>query len=721
MTMLPETNEEQNKAITHGDGPQLIVAGAGTGKTKVITTRIAWLIMDKNINVDQILALTFTEKSAEEMQARVETMLPYGYVDLWISTFHSFCDKILKRHGLDVGLPNNYKLLDETETWLLVRKNLSRFDLDYYRPLGNPTKFIHSLIKHFSRCKDEGINPEDYLRYAEEIKLNSDSADFVKQLEIEDLPEEQQKELLKSEIMRINELANAYHVYQQILLENDCLDFADLINRTIELFKKRPLILEKYRRQFKYILVDEFQDTNFVQYELIKLLSATKNNLTVVGDDDQSIYKFRGASIANIMQFKQDLPTAQEVVLNNNYRSRQEILDLAHKFIIQNNPNRLEEKLGINKKLKSQFSEPAEIIHLHQDTVEDEAQTVLRKIVQLKKENNSSWSDFAILVRANDSANVFINYLERANIPYQFVALRGLYNKPAVLDLINYLKLLDDYHESSAMFRILNCEFVGLEFEQLVSLLHFAKKKSASLFEVLKQPSVVPGLTIESISKINKLLTQIERDAIIARQKKPTEVILNFLYNSGYLNAINKLAEGKKKEELAIIQQFFKKIQNFENDSKGATVKDLLELIELEMQAGESGKLAFDVESGPEMVKILTIHSAKGLEFDYVFVVNLVDRKFPTDERKEAIEIPFALVKEKLPEGDFHLEEERRLFYVAITRAKKGLYLTSAENYGGARKKKLSRFLTDIGYKVDDSFHKKSEILPHELTPEQAT
>lgn len=698
MALIPETNKEQEKAIIHGDGPQLIVAGAGTGKTKVITTRIAWLIMEKNINVDQILALTFTEKSAEEMQARVETMLPYGYVDLWISTFHSFCDKILKRHGLDIGLPNDFKLLDETETWLLVRKNLSRFDLDYYCPLGNPTKFIHALIKHFSRCKDEGIYPADYLRYAEEIRLNSDNAEFVKQLEIEDLPNEQQTELLKSEILRINEIANAYHIYQLILLENDCLDFADLINRTIELFRKRPLILEKYRRQFKYILVDEFQDTNFVQYELIKLLAAPKNNLTVVGDDDQSIYKFRGASIANIMQFKQDFPTAQEVVLNNNYRSRQEILDLAHKFIVQNNPNRLEEKLGINKKLKSQFSESAEIIHLHEDTVEDEAQTVLRKIVQLRNDNSSSWSDFAILVRANDSANLFINYLERVKVPYQFVALRGLYNKPASLDLINYLRLLDDYHESSAMFRILNCGFVGLEFERIIKLTHHAKKKSLSLYEILKQAAVVSGLTEEDVKKINKLLAQIESDALIAKNKKLSEVVLNFLYNSGYLNELKKNSEEKQKEELAVIQQIFKKIQNFENDSANATVKDFLQLVEMEMAAGDSGKLPFDAENGPETVKILTVHSAKGLEFDYVFVVNLVDRKFPTDERKETIEIPAALIKEKIPVGDFHLEEERRLFYVAITRAKRGLYFTSAENYGGARKKKLSRFLVELGF-----------------------
>src|SRR3989339_915087 len=419
MNFLEEANESQRRAITHGDGPALIVAGAGSGKTRVITTRVAWLIMDKGVNVDEILALTFTEKAAEEMEERVDKLLPYGYVDLWISTFHAFCDKLLKRHALDIGLPNNYKLLDETQAWLLVRKNLEKFNLDYYRPLGNPTKFIHALLKHFSRCKDEGICPEDYLNYAEKLTLDNDAAEFVKKLDLSEYSEAEQAELKKQEILRINEVANAYHVYQQLLLQNDSLDFADLINWTIKLFKQRPLILDKYRRQFKYILVDEFQDTNFVQYELIKLLAAPKNNLTVVGDDDQSIYKFRGASISNIMQFKEDYPNAQEVVLTENYRSAQEILDLSYNFIKQNDPNRLEAKLNINKKLKSNKTEQGVIDHKHFETIDAEAQFVISQIREIQKVTQCEWKQFAILVRANESANIFISYLDSANIPYQ--------------------------------------------------------------------------------------------------------------------------------------------------------------------------------------------------------------------------------------------------------------------------------------------------------------
>jgi DNA helicase-2/ATP-dependent DNA helicase PcrA len=332
-------NEEQKNAVTYKNGPLLIIAGAGTGKTTVITTRIAWLILFNQIKPEEILALTFTDKAAEEMEERVDRLLPYGYVDLWISTFHSFAERILKQHAIDIGLPDNFKLLNQTEQNFLIRRNFDRFNLDYYRPLGNPTKFIQAMIKHFSRVKDEEIWPEDYLEYAEGLKLDRD-------IEMSNVKCQMSN---ANEIKRINEIANAYHVYQQLLLKNSALDFGDLINYTLKLFRTRPQILEKYRKQFKYILVDEFQDTNWAQYELIKLLGAPKNNITVSFDDDQSIYKFRGASVSNVMQFKKDYSKAKQIVLIKNYRSKQNILDLAYNFIQKNNPNRLEWQLKNNQ------------------------------------------------------------------------------------------------------------------------------------------------------------------------------------------------------------------------------------------------------------------------------------------------------------------------------------------------------------------------------------
>ncbi|MEK7653545.1 MAG: UvrD-helicase domain-containing protein, partial [Patescibacteria group bacterium] len=317
--LLTNLNEAQKQAVLHDQGPLLIVAGAGTGKTAVITSRIANLIISGKAKADEILALTFTDKAAGEMEERVDRLLPYGYVDLWISTFHAFAERILKEHGLEIGIPNDFKLLNTTEQWLLIKKNLEKFKLDYYRPLGNPTKFIHALLRHFSRAKDENISPADYLKYVEDLKLNSDSAEFIKtaisEEEAKELSPAELKEFLAQEIIKQTEIAEAYHTYQQLLLDNNALDFGDLINYALKLFKEKKNLLLKYQKQFKYILVDEFQDTNFAQYELLKLLAEPKNNITVVGDDDQSIYKFRGASISNILKFKDEYPSAKEIFL----------------------------------------------------------------------------------------------------------------------------------------------------------------------------------------------------------------------------------------------------------------------------------------------------------------------------------------------------------------------------------------------------------------------
>jgi len=346
--ILENLNAEQKEAVLHEGGPLLIIAGAGTGKTTVITRRIAHLIQSGIAGADEILALTFTEKAAGEMEERVESLLPMGYVDLWISTFHAFCERILKNHALDVGLSNDFKLLSDTEQWLMLREHIEDFDLDYYRPKGNPTKFVQALISHFSRLKDEDILPEEYMEYATQLQLDTDS-EFTKRTT--EMSEEQKAAV--DEAQRVMEVAKAYVQYQQILRDNNALDFGDLIVETIHLFKERPALLAQYRAQFKHVLVDEFQDTNVAQYDLIKLLAAPANNLTVVADDDQAIYSFRGASMSNILIFKDEFQNAQEISLVENYRSTQDILDMAYDFIQHNNPNRLEEQLKIAKRLHS--------------------------------------------------------------------------------------------------------------------------------------------------------------------------------------------------------------------------------------------------------------------------------------------------------------------------------------------------------------------------------
>lgn len=694
--LLQNLNPEQLQAVTHGSGPLLIVAGAGTGKTSVVTSRIAWLIKEGLAKPDEILALTFTDKAANEMEERVDRLLPYGYTDLWIHTFHAFAEKVLRENALELGLPNDIKLLNTTAQWMLVRENLEKFDLDYWRPRGNPTKFIHALLRHWSRAKDELIEPKDYLAYAESLKLNQDSS-----------------EAATSEIKRLEEIANSYHVYEQLLLEKGALDFGGLINWTLKLFKERPAILKSYGEKFKYVLVDEFQDTNYAQYELVKLISGTQKNLTVVGDDDQSIYKFRGASISNILEFKRDFPESKEIFLTKNYRSRQNLLDLSYKFIQQNNPYRLEVKLGgdgaMTKKMRAMTPGVGKIEHLIAETVHGEVLTVIKKIRELKNNHpERSWNDFAILVRANDHAAPFIRAVADAGIPYEFVASRGLYAKPLVLDIVSYLKLLDNYHESTATYRVLNFSCWGITGDEITQLLYWANRKAISLFESLRQAAAFKVFSEETIKKFALLQSVVNRHRELARKEDVSKVLLAMLHETGYLKKIMEQSDSGS-DKARHLNQFWRMVQDFETENSQPTVKNFLARIDLEIEAGEEGMLAFDPDEGPETLKIMTVHASKGLEFAFVFLVSLVDRRFPTSERSEPIELPDALVKEILPEGDVHLQEERRLFYVGCTRAKEGLFFTSAEDYGGARKKKPSVFLVEIGLVKEEKKTVKKE------------
>ena len=693
---LTKLNKEQKEAVEHGKGPMLIVAGAGTGKTTVITQRIVNLIEKKLAMPEEILAVTFTEKAAAEMSERVDRLLDIGYVDLWISTFHAFCERVLRDHALDIGLSPDFKILDQTAGWLLARQNLDKFDLDYYKALGNPTKFIQALIYHFSHCKDQEIYPGEYLEYAEKLKTR------------DDVPEDEETE-------RIKEVANAYHVYQKILLDNNALDFGDLINYCLKLFKKRPLILKKYREKFKYILVDEFQDTNWSQYEVIKLLAEPENNLTVCADDDQAIYRWRGASFSNIVQFKNDfvprsgIPQSgtKQISLIRNYRSSQNILDLSYKFIKANDPDRLEFVNKIDKKLIAMDGDlPAQaggiIEHINAKNLDEEVGNVVKKILEiLKKDKEANYNDFAILVRANDSAVPFIKALERAGLPYQFLASRGLYSKPVILDVISYFKLLDNYHEGSAVYRILNLAVFEISDLDIAKITQYSHKRTRSLFEALEELTLIGGISPKTQEKVAFILSLIKKHSLMAREKGASEVLVLFLEDSGYLKY---LVKNNEEEKIDLLNQFYKKIKSFEEATLDPALKNFMEEINLELESGEEGKLQFDPEQGPEMIKVMTIHGAKGLEFKYVFLVSMVDKRFPTIERKDPIELPEELIKDIKPKGDVHLQEERRICYVAMTRAKKELYFTSAKDYGGQREKKLSRFLTEMGYSDNSQF-----------------
>ena len=686
-------NKAQTEAVEYTAGPLLIVAGAGTGKTTVITRKIAHLIEQKLARPEEILALTFTDKSAEEVRERVEQLLTLSYSDMQISTFHSFCQKIIENHGLDIGLSTQPKILKETDVWILIKQNFDKFDLDYYRPVGSPTKYIHELIKHFSKCKDELITPAEYLEYAQSVKLDKDRAD-------------------NDEKNRLIELANAYHTYNKILLDKNALDFSDLIYYAVKLLETRKNIRQGLQERYKYILVDEFQDVNWSQYRLVELLAGDGANLTVVGDDDQSIYAFRGASVSNIMRFRDDYKRSKEVVLRENYRSGQNILDSAYNCIKNNNPDRLEAKLKIDKKLISKTADRGVVRHWHFSSAPEEVAATIKEILSLKKKDKAIvWDDFAILARANSNLEPFTRALEEARIPYEYLASRGLLRQPLTLDCVNYFKLLDNYHEPTAVYRLLRLPFLEFAEADMRKFLYTTKRKSIPYYEALKSAGRL-SLSPEGVKICARLASLIDEGAKKARFEPLSMVLYNFLDKSGYLAYLahhENIGTRDVIRQIYQLRQFLYYIENYERTAPDATAYSFMEHLDQLREAGDDGQLYTPTDT-PDSVNVLTVHSAKGMEFKYVFVVNMVEQKFPARSKNSGIEVPVKLVKEQLPEGDIHYQEERRLFYVAATRAKRRLYFTSADWYdSGKQKRKISRFLVEAGISPEEQQYKKTK------------
>lgn len=705
-------NEEQKQAVTHGPGPLLIVAGAGTGKTTVITERVVWLIREQKARPEEMLVLTFTEKAASEMEERIDRLLPYGYVDIAVSTFHAFGEHILREYGLEIGLDPKFRVLSTADQWLMLRERFHELELKHYKPLGNPTRFLHALLTNFSRAKDEIVSAEAYQQYAQSLQK-------------ERYADDEEKEIAEKTL----EVARAYAWYETLLRESGHLDFGDLIAQTLRLVQERPAIASILRKRYRHILVDEFQDTNFAQYELVKLLAAPENNLTVVGDDDQSIYKFRGASLSNILEFKKDFPECAEVSLIQNYRSRQNILDLAHTFIQQNNPNRLEAQLNgkvladkgkplanpVSKKLVSSTKGKGVIRLFHEVTSEEEARRVVDDIVKNKKSNPKlSFNDIAVLVRANSHAEPFVRALESSDIPYQFVAARGLLQQPEVLDVTSYLKLLDNYHESASFYRVLAMPHIGLQHRTIMDLLQYSRRKNIPLFVASEVAGSIREIPADDLRSIQHLLGMVQEHTKLAAKKSVGFVLYQFLTDHHYIDRFDRDRDAAKIQNIA---KFYKMVRDFEERNTDKSVKAFVQEIELLLEVGEDASPTAVIE-GPESVKVLTVHGAKGLEFSHVYIVQCADKRFPTVERRDAIPLPDALIKEIVPVGDAHLEEERRLFYVAMTRAKSSLTFTTAEDYGGARKKKPSRFLfeLDLLKDVPKPEHISNAPLPRQLS-----
>lgn len=698
--ILAGLNPEQREAVSHGEGPLMIIAGAGTGKTRVITYRIAYLIAAKEAFPREILALTFTEKAASEMAERVDELVPYGFADMWISTFHSFGDRLLRDYALELGLSPDFRVLTRPEQNIFLREHLFEFPLDYYRPLSNPIRFIDSILTLFSRAKDENVTTEEYSAYARELQRLAQQ-------------EPSQADLIEMATQQL-ELAETYQKYQELMKLHNNVDFGDQIVLTLELFRKHPLILKKVQSRYRYILVDEFQDTNFAQFQLVQMLAGKNGNITVVCDDDQSIYKFRGAAISNILRFRDIFPNAKQVVLTRNYRSTQQVLDASYNLICHNNPDRLEVRDNIKKRLIALTTDGPLVQHLHFHSLSAESDAVAQIIEEKVKAQQYRYQDFAILVRANNDADPFLRSLNMRSIPFQFSGSRGLYLQPEVRLLISFLRALTDLKDSVSLYHLASSEIYNVPMLDLTACLNIAHRANRSLHDILNHLDEFPelsNLTAESRQIIQKMISELHSYLELSRNQPAGVVLYQFMMNSGFLKNLTNAGTPESEVEILNIAKFFNVVRHYSEIGVNDNVHTFTKHLDLLIDAGDDPATA-ESELDINVVNVLTVHKSKGLEFPVVFMVSLVQNKFPSMNRKEGIPLPDELIKDEIPKEDFHIQEERRLFYVGMTRAEKELYLTSARDYGGSRVKKVSQFILEAldKPKADEEFVKTSAI-----------
>ncbi len=686
--LLADLTPRQRKAVTHRDGPLLVVAGAGTGKTTVITRRIAWLIAEKRARPSEILALTFTDRAAAEMQARVDELVPYGYADAAISTFHAFGDRLLREHALEAGLSDRSTVLTRSEQVIFLREHLFELPLDRYRPLGNPTRFLDALAALIGRAKDEDVAPEEYQRVAEQLAAAAQAAQDPGARERADWQ---------------LELAGAYAAYDHLLRVHDRLDFGDQVWMALRLLREHPAILEVERPRYRCILVDEFQDTNHAQFELVKLLSGgPKGNLTVVGDDDQSIYRFRGAALSNILGFRRAYPRAGTVVLVDNYRTRQPILDAAHRLIRHNDPERLEVRERIDKRLRARATfrrqaSDAPIELLSFTTGSDEADAIADRIAASVRAGRRP-GDHAILVRGNRDADPFLRSLNMARLPWRFSGNAGLYHQPEVRLLISFLRAVAEPDDSISLYDLATSEIFGLAAADVTIAFNRASRRRVSLAAALREAVADPAqapFSRRAVEVVERLLMAIDRHRAMSTERSCGELLYHFVTSSGWLGRLSAEAREQGDERLQNVARFFEIVRRQATLLRDPRLPFLVEQLDTLIEAGDDPGTAEAEPDDGGAVHVLTYHKAKGLEFPVVFMVGLVEDRFPSRARSEPLELPVALVKEALPEGDHHLAEERRLFYVGMTRAREELVLSWARDYGGRNARRMSQFVLE--------------------------
>ncbi len=686
--LLADLTARQRKAVTHGDGPLLIVAGAGTGKTTVLTRRIAWLIAEKRARPSEILALTFTEKAAAEMQARVDRLVPYGYTDSVISTFHAFGDRILREHAFEAGLSDRATVLSRAEQVIFLREHLFELPLDRYRPLGDPTRFLGALATLFSRARDEDVSPARFGEAADALAARSAQA-----------PDDA---ALAEEAALQAELAAAYAAYERLMRAGDRFDFGDQVSLSLRLLREHPLVLEDERRRYRYILVDEFQDTNHAQFELVNLLAGgSRANVTVVGDDDQSIYRFRGAALSNILGFRAAYPRTASIVLTENFRNRQEILDASHQLISHNDPERLEVREGIDKRLRARriFRQPAPngapIELLSFVTGTDEADAVAARIAASMRAGRRA-GDHAILVRGNRDADPFLRSLNMERIPWRFSGTAGLYHQPEVRLLVSFLRAVANPEDSVSCYDLATSEIFGLAAQDVTRALNAASRRRMSLEAALREAVARPDsarFTRNAMEVVQRLLATLDRHRAMSTERTTGELLYHFVSASGWLGRLTHEARDSGDERIANVARFFEIVRRQSALLRHDRLPFLVEQLDTLMAAGDDPATAEAEPDDGDAVHVLTYHRAKGLEFPVVFMVGLVEDRFPSRDRRDPLPFPAELLRDPVGGGDHHLAEERRLFYVGMTRAAEELVLTWAVDYGGGRARRLSQFV----------------------------
>ncbi|OFI06238.1 ATP-dependent DNA helicase PcrA [Clostridium acetireducens DSM 10703] len=626
-------NEEQYEAATTIQGPLLILAGAGSGKTRVLTYRIAYMIKNLNIYPSQILAITFTNKAAGEMRERIRDLVGNDVDSMWVSTFHSTCVRILRREIDKIGYNKNFAIYDSYDQKVLIKECMKELDIN--------SKDIdeREVINKISSQKDILVNAESFKKENEHN-------------------------------YRLNKIADIYLLYQKKLKSNNSLDFDDLIFKTVELFTKNPEVLDFYQRKFKYIMVDEYQDTNKSQYELVRLLANQHKNICVVGDDDQCIYAWRGADIRNILDFEKDYPNTKVIKLEKNYRSKSNILNAAND-VIKNNTER---KFKI---LKTE-NEPGEKIKLYRAISElEEAQFIASEIKKIKNSENKNYRDFAVLYRTNAQSRVFEDAFMKNSIPYKIVGGLKFYDRKEIKDIMSYLKLINNPLDNVSLKRIINVPKRSIGNVTVNKIEEFANSMDECIYSILLDIENVPGISNRALASINKFVSCI--NSFIRRKDDicVSKLIEEVMESSGYLDELKKSNTLEDLTRIENLKELVSAAVDFENTSEEKTLSAFLEQVTL---VSDIDKL----DDKADAVVLMTVHSAKGLEFPTVFMVGMENGIFPGMQSLNNYN---------------EMEESRRLCYVGITRAKEKLYMTSAETrkvYGRTVSYSESEFISEI-------------------------